>query len=116
MPNWIRRWVYTIATLGAFVLAAWWFVQQTSSYARLETLILRHAVVAGEVGRVSSVQLPIFGYGVDVTDGRVDLDFSVRVSGSKGKAGVHADFVDGAITDAYLLTAEGQTIPLVIPH
>lgn len=116
MLTWIRRWLYAIALLGAFVFAAWWFVQQTSSYARLEALIQRHPVVAEEVGKVSSIQLPFFGYGMDVTAGRVDLDFSVRVSGSKGKGGVHADFVDGAITDAYLLTAEGQTIPLVIQH
>lgn len=116
MLTWIRRWVYAIALLGAFVTAAWWFVQQTSSYTRLETLIKRHPVVADEVGKVASIQLPFFGYGLDVTDGRVDLDFSVRVTGSKGRAGVHADFVDGAITDAYLLTAEGQTIPLVIQH
>ena len=114
MLTWIRRWVYAIAVLGAFVTAAWWFVQQTSSYARLETLIQRHAVVAAEVGKVSSIQLPFFGYGLDVTDGRVDPNFSVHVTGSKGEASVHADFVDGAITDAYLLTAEGHTLPLVI--
>ena len=73
------------------------------------------AKMTDEVGAVSSIRLPFFGYGLDVTDGRIDLDFRVHVTGSKGKAGVHADFVDGAITDAYLLTAEGQTIPLVIP-
>ena len=116
MLTWIRRWLYALALLGAFATGAWWFVQQTSSYARLDTVIQRHAVVAVAVGEVSSIQLPFFGYGLDVTDGRVDLDFSVHVTGSKGKAGVHADFVDGAISDAYLLTAEGQTIPLVIPH
>ena len=116
MLTWIRRWVYAIALLGAFATTAWWFVQQTSSYSRLETLIQRHSVVADEVGKVSSIRLPFFGYGLDVTDGRVDLNFSVHVTGSKGKAGVHAAFVDGAITDAYLLTAEGQTIPLVIPN
>ena len=116
MSSWIRRWVYAIALLGAFATGAWWFVQQTSSYARLETLIQRHAVVADAVGEVSSIRLPFFGYGLDVTDGRVDLDFSVHVTGSKGKAGVHADFVDGAVSDTYLLTAQGQTIPLVIQH
>lgn len=115
MLSWIRRWLYALALLGAFATAAWWFVQQTSSYARLETLIQRHPVVADDVGAVSSIRLPFFGYGLDVTDGRIDLDFRVHVTGSKGTAGVHADFVDGAITDAYLLTAEGQTIPLVIP-
>lgn len=108
--------MYAITLLGAFVVAARWFVQQTSSYARLETLVRRHPVVADEVGKVSSIRLPFFGYGLDVTDGRIDLDFSVHVSGSKGNAGVHADFVGGAITDAYLLTAEGQTIPLVVQH
>ena len=116
MPSWIRRWLYAIALLGAFATAAWWFVQQTTSYTRLETLIRRHPVVAAEVGNVSAIRLPYFGYGLDVTDGRVDLDFSVHVTGSRGKAGVHADVVDGAISDGYLLTDEGQTIPLVIQH
>ena len=116
MLTWIRRWVYAIALLVAFAIAAWWFVQQTSSYARLEALIRQHPVVASEVGKVSSIDLPLFGYGLDVADGRVDLDFSVRVSGSKGTGGVHADFADGSITDAYLLTDEGQAIPLLIQH
>ena len=116
MLTWIRRWVYAIATLGAFVIAAWWFVQQTTSYATLETLIQRHPVVAGEVGNVSSIRLPLFGYGLDVTDGRVDPDFGVRVTGSKGEASVHADFVDCAITDAHLITRDGHTIPLVVPR
>lgn len=116
MLTWIRRWLYAVALLGAFAVAAWWFVQQTSSYARLETLIRRHPVVADEVGKVSSIHLPFFGYGMDVTAGRVDLNFSVRVAGSTGEAGVHADFVEGAITDAYLLSADGQTIPMVIQH
>ena len=114
MLTWIRRWVYAIALLGAFAIAAWWFVQQTSSYARLDALIQRHPVVADEVGKVSSIELPFFGYGLDVADGRLDPNFNVHVTGSKGKAAVHADFVDGAITDAYLLTAEGHTIPLVL--
>ena len=116
MLSWIRRWLYALALLGAFATAAWWFVQQTSSYARLETLIQRHPVVADDVGAVSSIRLPFFGYGLDVTEGRIDLDFRVHVTGSKGKAGVHADFVDGAITDAHLLTDEGHTIPLVVPR
>lgn len=116
MLTWIRRWVYAIALLGAFATAAWWFVQQTSSYARLEALVRQHPVVVDEVGKVSSIRLPFFGYGLDVTDGRIDLDFSVHVSGTKGTAGIHADFVGGAISDAYLVTAGGQTIPLVVQH
>lgn len=116
MLTWIRRWLYVIAVLGAFAIAAWWFVQQTSSYARLERLIQRHPVVADEVGKVASIRLPFFGYGLDVADGRVDLDFSAVVTGSKGKAGVHAAFVADAITDAYLITDDGHTIPLVVPR
>jgi len=114
MLTWIRASLYAIALLGASVAAAWSFVQQTTSYGRLDALIRRHPVVADEVGTVSSIRLPFFGYGLDVTDGRVDLDFSVHVTGSKGRAGVHADFVDGAVRNAYLLSDEGQTIPLVI--
>ena len=114
MLTWIRRWVYAIVLLGAFATAAWWFAQQTSSYRMLDTLIRRHPVVSVEVGKVSSIKLPFFGYGLDVTDGRVDPNFGVLVTGSKGEARVHADFVDGAITDAYLITADGHTIPLVI--
>ena len=116
MLTWIRRWLSALALLGLLVVAAWWAMQQTTSYAQLETLIQRHPVVADEVGKVSSIRLPFFGYGLDVTDGRVDLNFSVHVTGSKGKAGIHADFVDGAITDAHLLTEEGHTIPLVVPR
>jgi len=116
MPTWIRRWVYAIALLGAFAIVAWWFVQQTSSFTRLETLIQRHPVVAAKVGKVSSIRLPFFGYGLDVTDGRVDLNFNVHVTGSKGTAGIHADFVDGAITNACLLTDQGHRIPLVVPR
>jgi hypothetical protein len=116
MLTWIRRWVYAIAVLGAFVVAAWWFVQQTSSYNALASLIRRHPVVAGQVGKVSSIRLPLFGYGLDVTDGRIDPDFGVRVSGSKGEASVRAAFVDGAISDAYLVTPDGHTIPLVVPR
>jgi hypothetical protein len=116
MMSWIRRWAWAIALLAAFATAAWWFVQQTSSYARLASLIQRHPVVADEVGKVSSIQLPFFGYGVEVGDGRLDLNFSVRVRGDKGHAAVHAEFADGAITDAYLLTADGSTIPLVLPQ
>lgn len=116
MLTWIRRWVYAIAVLGAFAVAAWWFAQQTTSYRRLEALIQHHPVVAGEVGKVSSIRLPFFGYGLDVTDGRVDPNFGVRVTGNKGEAAVQADFVNGAIADAYLVTADGHTIPLVIPR
>lgn len=116
MLSWIRTWLYALAVLGALIVAAWWFVQQTSSYATLDTLLRKHPVVSGEVGKVSSIRLPFFGYGVDVGDGRLDLNFNVRVTGSKGEATVHADFVDGATTDAYLITAEGSTIPLVIPR
>jgi hypothetical protein len=114
MLNWIRRWLYVVATLGAFAIASWWFVQQTTSYRRLDTLLRHHPVVAGQVGEVSSIRLPFFGYGVDVTDARVDPNFNVRVTGSKGEAWVHAEFVDGAISDASLNTADGSTIPLVI--
>lgn len=116
MLIWIRRWVYAFVLLGGFILAAWWFVQQTSSYARLEALVRKHPVVTGEVGEVASIRLPLFGYGLDVTDGRVDPDFNIRVSGDKGDATVRATFVDGAITDAHLVTAEGHTIPLVVPR
>ena len=116
MLSWIRKWVYAIAVLGGFAVAAWWFVQQTSSYSTLDAMLRKHPVVSGEVGKVSSIRLPFFGYGLDVTDGRVDPDFNVKVTGSKGEASAHAAFVDGAITDAYLITPEGHTIPLVIPR
>lgn len=116
MLTWIRRWVYALALLGGFAVAAWWFAQQTTSYTTLESLIQRHPVVAQQVGKVSSIRLPFFGYGLDVTDGRVDPNFGVRVTGSKGEASVRADFVDGAISDAYLITPDGHTIPLVIPR
>ena len=100
MLSWIRNWLYALAVLGGFIVAAWWFVQQTSSYSRLDAMLRKHPVVAGEVGDIASIRLPFFGYGVDVVDGRLDPNFNVLVTGSKGEASVHADFVDGAITDA----------------
>ncbi|MEF9976954.1 MAG: hypothetical protein RR969_11370 [Thermomonas sp.] len=116
LMTWIRRWLSALAVLGLLVVGAWWAMQQTSSYARLETLIQRHPVVADEVGEVSSIRMPFFGYGVDVTDGRMDPNFRVRIIGSKGEGLVRADFVDGTITDAILITPTGNTIPLVIPR
>ena len=116
MLSWIRNWLYALAVLGGFIVAAWWFVQQTSSYTRLDTLIHKHPVVIGEIGKVASIKLPLFGYGLDVNDGRIDPDFNVHVTGSKGEATVRAAFVDGAIADAHLITAEGHTIPLVVPR
>ena len=116
MLTWIRRWLSALALLGLLVVAAWWAMQQTTSYAQLETLIQRHPVVADEVGTVSSIRLPFFGYGVAVMDGRMDPNFRVRVLGSKGEGEVRADFVDGAMTDAILITPAGNTIPLVIPR
>lgn len=114
MLSWIRNWLYAIAALGGFAVGAWWFVQQTSSYSTLDRMVRTHPVVSTEVGEVSSIQLPFFGYGLAVGDGRLDPNFNVRVIGSKGQASVHADFVDGAITDAHLVTAEGYTIPLLL--
>lgn len=114
MLSWIRTWLYALAVLGALVVAAWWFVQQTSSYAALDTLLRKHPVVSGEVGKVSSIRLPLFGYGVSLGEGQLDPRFNVRVTGSKGEATVRADFADGALTDAYLITAKGSTIPLVV--
>ena len=105
-----------LALLGLLIVGAWWAMRQTASYARLEAMIRQHPVVADEVGEVSSIRLPLFGYGVDVTDGRMDPDFRVLVAGRKGEASVRADFVDGAIVDATLTTAEGHTIPLVVPR
>ena len=116
MLSWIRKWLYALALLGGLIIAAWWAMQQTSSYARLQALIHRHPVVADEVGKVSSIRLPFFGYGVDVTDGRMDPNFRVRGVGSKGEGVVRADFVDGAIADAILITPGGHAIPLVIPR
>jgi hypothetical protein len=63
---------------------------------------------------VSSVRLPLFGYGLALGDGQLDLSFNARVTGSRGEAAVRADFVDGTLVDAYLITAKGSTIPLVV--
>ncbi|HSD17256.1 MAG TPA: hypothetical protein VLC71_08380 [Thermomonas sp.] len=114
MLTWIRRWISALALLCLLIVGAWWAMQQTTSYARLEALIRQHPVVADEVGKVSSIRLPWFGYGLDVTDGRMDPNFRVQVIGSKGEATVRAEFIDGTIADAYLLTAGGHAIPLVL--
>ena len=114
MLSWIRNWLYALAVLGGFIVAAWWFVQQTSSYAALDTLLRKHPVVSGEVGKVSWIRLPLFGYGLARGDGQLDPNFNVRVTGSRGEATVRAEFVDGTLTDAYLITAKGSTIPLVV--
>lgn len=116
MLTWIRRWAYAAALLGASVVVAWWFARQTASFATLDSLVRRHPVVAGQVGEVASVSLPLFGYGVVVTDGRLDPHFRVHVVGAGGEAVVQADFVDGRIADASLMTSTGHTIPLVVPR
>jgi hypothetical protein len=46
----------------------------------------------------------------------MDPNFRVRVVGSKGEGVVRADFADGAIADALLITPAGHTIPLVVPR
>lgn len=110
----IRRWVPGLLALAAIVVGAWWFMQQTASYRALDAMLRSHPAVAAEVGQVTAIKLPLFGYGLDWTDAKVDPRFDVRVVGSTGQIQAHADFRQGVITDAWMRTPDGGTVPLAV--
>ena len=114
MLDWLKKWITGAIALCALAALAWWFMQQTSSYQTLEATIRSHPAVSAQLGRVTQVKLPFFGYGFDWTDAKVNPKFSVHVIGARGEATVHAEFQSGRITNAWMATT-GGTMPLVQP-
>ena len=114
MIAFLRKWISGVLALCALLVGAWWFFQQTASYRQVDALVRSHPAVASEVGKVTGIQLPFFGWGIDWTDTHLDPRYDVRVSGTEGSASVHVEFRGDAVSDAWMTTEGGDTVPLMV--
>ena len=69
--SWIRTWLSGLLFLAAVATGAWLFAQQTPSYRQMADLVRTHPAVAEQIGSVTDIKLPFFGWGIDWTDSQL---------------------------------------------
>ena len=84
--SWIRTWLSGLLFLAAIATGAWLFAQQTPSYRQMADLVRTHPAVAEQIGSVTDIKLPFFGWGIDWTDGQLNPSYNATAIGSKGQA------------------------------
>lgn len=112
--SWIRTWLSGLLFLAAIATGAWLFAQQTPSYRQMADLVRTHPAVAEQIGSVTDIKLPFFGWGIDWTDGQLNPSYNVTAIGSKGQAAIRSEFRDGKMHNAWMTTSSGIPVPLLV--